>query len=74
MTGSAGGSVTFAERAERLAGLAGALLGWGPDRFWAATPAELETALRGLGAGAGDTDPPADADLLARMRGMFPDG
>ena len=29
----------------RLAGLAGALLGWRPDEFWRATPAELAAVL-----------------------------
>lgn len=29
----------------RLSGLAARLLGWKPDEFWAATPAELAAAL-----------------------------
>jgi hypothetical protein len=32
---------TFAARAGRLAGIAARLLGWRPDDFWNATPAEL---------------------------------
>jgi hypothetical protein len=32
---------TFAARAARLAGLVARLLGWRPDHFWNATPAEL---------------------------------
>ena len=38
----------FAARAARLAGLAGVLLGWSPDAFWRATPAELRAALEAL--------------------------
>ena len=31
--------------ARRLAGVAAKLLGWRPDEFWAATPAELAVAI-----------------------------
>ena len=41
-------SATLAESAARLAGLAGALLGWRPDEFWRATPAELAVVLKAL--------------------------
>lgn len=40
----------FAQAATRLAGFAGVVLGWSPETFWSATPAELATivaALRG---------------------------
>lgn len=52
--------MTFAERAAWLAGLAARALGWRPDEFWAATPAELALAL-----GAGETVdvPPTRAEL-----------
>ena len=33
--------MTFAESAQRLAGLVPRALGWRPDDFWQATPAEL---------------------------------
>ena len=33
--------MTFAHSAARLAGLCSRVLGWTPDAFWAATPAEL---------------------------------
>ena len=36
----------FADGAGRLAGLAGWLLGWRPDEFWRATPAELASVLK----------------------------
>ena len=59
----------FAAGATRLAGLAGALLGWRPDDFWTATPAELAAVLAAL---VGDTDG-ASADDLQRLMRMFPD-
>lgn len=61
----------FAEGAGRLAGLAGALLGWRAPEFWAATPAELATILEALGGG---ERAPVDARELARLKEMFPDG
>jgi uncharacterized phage protein (TIGR02216 family) len=61
----------FSEAASRLAGIAGALLGWRPDEFWNATPAELAAV---LGAMSGGTAPMADAADLARLRERFPDG
>jgi len=58
----------FSEAAGRLAGLAGALLGWRPDEFWNATPAELAAILAPAAPCA------ASADDLARLKEMFPDG
>lgn len=60
----------FSESAGRLAGLAGAVLGWSPDAFWRATPAELACVLRAC---AGDEGSAAGAADLARLRGMYPD-
>jgi len=60
----------FSESAGRLAGIAGALLGWRPDDAWAATPAELIAVLTAMTGGAA----PAGADDLARLKEMFPDG
>ncbi len=62
--------MSFADGAGRLAGLAGALLGWPPDMFWAATPAELAAVLNAL-APQSET---AGADDLARLKEMYPDG
>lgn len=62
---------SFIEAASRLAGVAGALLGWGPDAFWRATPAELATVLRAL---ARDDCTPASTADLGRLKEMFPDG
>ncbi|WP_443026654.1 phage tail assembly chaperone [Sphingomonas sp. Leaf21] len=54
--------------------MAGAVLGWSPDRFWRATPAELRavvTAMTGMAGMGGD---PPSPDRLARLREMYPDG
>ena len=61
----------FSEAAGRLAGLAGAILGWRPNEFWQATPAELAAVLSAL---AGDASETASADDLERLMEMFPDG
>ena len=63
--------MTFTQSTLRAAHAAAAILGWRPPEFWAATPAELRTAL-GLDAPA--TDAPADTTLLTRMMEAFPDG
>lgn len=55
----------FGDAALRLAGLAAQALGWRPAEFWAATPAELVTALRPpeeLSA-----FPPPSREAIARM-------
>jgi hypothetical protein len=61
----------FSHSAAKLAGLAGALLGWRPDEFWNSTPAELAAVMAAMSG-----DPPAAADSadLARLKEMFPDG
>lgn len=61
----------FSEAAGRLVGLAGALLGWRPDEFWRATPAELAAVLEAL---AGSDDASAGRSDLDRLMEMFPDG
>ncbi len=38
-------SARFAEGAARLSGMTCRLLGWAPDLFWAATPAEIASIL-----------------------------
>jgi uncharacterized phage protein (TIGR02216 family) len=60
----------FATVASRLAGLTGVLLGWRPEEFWRATPAELETILAALA----PSQDAADPALLARLKEQFPDG
>lgn len=64
-------SATFADAAVKLAGVAGVALGWRPDEFWCATPAELATVLLAL---RGDAGTPMAADDLALLKEMFPDG
>lgn len=61
----------LAERARRLAGLAGALIGWRPEDFWRATPAELACV---LGAMAPESGGAIDAVDLAALMEQFPDG
>ena len=48
--------MSFSENAARLAGLVPRLLGWSPDAFWSATPAELAAILA----------PEPSAETLAR--------
>jgi hypothetical protein len=60
----------FAAAAVRLAGLAGALLGWRPDEFWNATPAELATVLKAI---AMEEDAAVSGADLGRLMEMFPD-
>jgi len=62
----------FSEAAARLAGLAGALLGWRPDEFWRATPAELAGVLAALTGDGGAA--PLSRDELTRLKERFPDG
>ncbi len=64
--------MTFAEEAGRLAGMAAAVLGWSPDRFWRATPAELRGVVTAMTGGAAHE--PSCSATLARLREMYPDG
>jgi uncharacterized phage protein (TIGR02216 family) len=61
----------FSEAAGRLAGMAGALLGWRPDEFWKATPAELHAVLQAL---AGEEQALSSRSDFAELMEMFPDG
>jgi uncharacterized phage protein (TIGR02216 family) len=60
----------FAAAAARLAGLAGALLGWRPDEFWSATPAELGAVLEAM---LGQEPESASRLDLERLMERFPD-
>ena len=59
----------FGEAAARLCGAAAMMLGWRPEEFWNATPAELALALQ----------PPEisfdapDAETIVRLKRLFPD-
>lgn len=61
----------FSESARRLAGAAGALLGWRPEEFWGATPAELAAIMEALSGGA--EAQASRSDIKALME-RFPDG
>lgn len=61
--------LSFGEAAERLCGAAAMLLGWRPADFWESTPAELQTAFRGVEAAPGGLD----AETLNELRRRFPD-
>lgn len=65
--------MSFAETAARAAGLAGLLLGWRPQDFWDATPAELASVLAAADETAGGERPAGSADI-DRLKEMFPDG
>jgi uncharacterized phage protein (TIGR02216 family) len=64
------GGGEFAPAAARLAGLAGLLLGWAPDAFWRATPAELRAALEAL---AGERPASLARDEMRALMERFPD-
>lgn len=63
---------SFAAGATRLAGQAGALLGWSPDAFWRATPAELAAVVAALTGDGGDAPP--DRATIARLMKEHSDG
>jgi hypothetical protein len=49
----------------------GALIGWRPEEFWKATPAELAAVLEALGGPRGEG---VGAEDLVRLKEIFPDG
>ena len=59
----------FGEAAARLCAAAAVLLGWRPDEFWNATPAELALALQ---PSSDEADPPT-ASAIDELRRRFPD-
>ena len=59
----------FGEAAARLSGAASLLLGWRPDEFWNATPAELALALQ-VSPAAGEGLEPG---LIEELKRRFPD-
>ena len=50
--------------------MAGALLGWRPEEFWRATPAELAAVIGGM---IGEGEPAASRGDLERLMERFPD-
>ncbi|HZF42132.1 MAG TPA: phage tail assembly chaperone [Sphingomonadaceae bacterium] len=61
---------SFAGAAVRLAGFAGAVLGWRPGEFWAATPAELGVVVEAM---RGEGESPIDRADFDELRAKFPD-
>ena len=61
--------MNFGESAARFSSAASTLLGWRPDEFWSATPAELALALQPRSEA---TDAP-DPTIIAELRERFPD-
>ena len=59
-----------------MAGFALGVLGWPPESFWHATPAEFWLAVAGWrrANGLAGTAEPMRGDELARLRARFPDG
>jgi uncharacterized phage protein (TIGR02216 family) len=62
--------MSFADVAAQLAARTAVILGWWPDDFWNATPAELLAILHAL---AGDGAPPPSADTIHQLMARFPD-
>jgi Phage tail assembly chaperone protein, TAC len=63
--------VNFADNALQLCGQCALLLGWRPDEFWKATPAELACILQAVTA---QQETPPDAVDIKKMMELFPDG
>lgn len=64
-------SDTFTESASRLAGAAGWMLGWNPEEFWRATPAELAAVLGAAGESSGGA---VTRYTVETLQERFPDG
>jgi Phage tail assembly chaperone protein, TAC len=64
-------TLTFAKNATALSGQTSLLLGWRPDEFWSATPAELACVLMAMTPEI--TAPPSPIDI-AKLKEAFPDG
>ena len=61
--------MTFCDCANQLGGKTAVLLGWKPDDFWNATPAELAAILTAFSPDAEI----ADSAILTQLMGRFPD-
>jgi uncharacterized phage protein (TIGR02216 family) len=58
----------FGAAAARLCNAASLVLGWGPNEFWASTPAELALALQ-----APEVSEAPDRVTIEALRARFPD-
>ena len=61
----------FSAKVLTLSGQSALLLGWRPDDFWNATPAELGAIMRAFQA---KIDTSAGGDVLKALMEQFPDG
>ena len=61
----------FSAKVLTLSGQSALLLGWRPDDFWNATPAELATVLQAF---RHSIEAGADGDVLKTLMELFPDG
>ena len=62
-------SERFGDAAARLSSVASMLLGWRPEEFWSATPAEIALALQAPKEG---VETPG-AETIAWLQSRFPD-
>jgi uncharacterized phage protein (TIGR02216 family) len=71
----AGSTEQFADLAAQHGGWAMAALGWTPESFWRATPADVRMAFRGWCRlhGIEASGKAADRDALASLMKRFPD-
>lgn len=63
--------MNFAYSAAKLSGQVALLLGWRPDEFWNATPAELDCILAAM---APEKNLPPDNAAITKLMERFPDG
>lgn len=62
--------MTFGETALRLSAICALQLGWRPDEFWNATPAELVCILQ---IADGDDAAPPNSNEIQKLMSLFPD-
>lgn len=62
-------SERFGEAAARMCTAASLILGWRPDEFWSATPAELALALQAPA----EANEALDRATIEELRRRFPD-
>ncbi|WP_417593462.1 phage tail assembly chaperone [Parasphingorhabdus sp.] len=63
----------FSSSIQKLSGTASAVLGWTPEQFWQATPAELATIFAAF-AGSGSDSVPLGTEQFEKLKETFPDG
>lgn len=70
------GHCDFSTAIQKLSGVASGILGWTPDQFWRATPAELAVIFVSFATTGADRQAavPLDAQQLENLKETFPDG